>query len=141
MYTYFFWTFYPKLPGKLIHFQVNREEIGFFYSISIYFFHFAGKPLAFCFRTPPNIESPANHVNVNHISDPTFTHLMTSPCDCVCHDKEWLRGEMEEMAGGYCKPRVCLYYPASVHKVGPHNLSPIVKLINTQVYSRNSIIT
>ena len=36
------------------------------------------------------------------------------------------------MAGGYC---VCLYYPASVHKVGPHNLSPIVKLINTPVYT------
>jgi hypothetical protein len=30
MYTYFFWMFYPKLPGKLIHFQVNQEEIGFF---------------------------------------------------------------------------------------------------------------
>jgi hypothetical protein len=52
-------------------------------------------------------------------------------------DKEWLRSEMEEMAGagGYYNPRVCLYYPASVHKVGPHNLSPIVKLINNPVFT------
>ena len=53
MYTYFLWTFYPKLPGKLIHVQVNQEEIGFFYSISIYFSNFAGKPLVFGYRTPP----------------------------------------------------------------------------------------
>ncbi len=43
--------------------------------------------------------------------------------------RKWL----EDIAS--CKPSVCLYYPASIHKVGPHNLSPIVKfkLINTPV--------
>ncbi len=40
------WTFGPKLPGKLIHFQVNfpfREEIGFFGSKKAFGFGFAGQ--------------------------------------------------------------------------------------------------